>query len=229
MLLHELSDRSGVSIASIKYYRREGLLAPGAPITATRFRYGPEHLERLALITTMRGPARLSIAQIRTVISLIDDPQVPLTRVLAMVQETISGTPPGGHPEPSESPEDPRVAPLLEEMGWPDVQTAPRAGLSALLTGAEESGTVIDPATLARYARHLDALADEDLTAMAAQAPGPPGQEERAPAPISRDIQVRRAVNGMVTLTQLILALRSLSLASRTITRQRDQRARGDG
>lgn len=44
MRLAELSERSGVSTATIKYYLREGLLAPGRQINATTAEYDEEHL-----------------------------------------------------------------------------------------------------------------------------------------------------------------------------------------
>ena len=50
MLLHELSETTGISVASIKYYRREGLLPPGERMTATRQDYGRAHVERLEQI-----------------------------------------------------------------------------------------------------------------------------------------------------------------------------------
>ena len=43
MRLAELSERSGVSTATIKYYLREGLLQPGRRVTATQAEYDEEH------------------------------------------------------------------------------------------------------------------------------------------------------------------------------------------
>ena len=54
MLLNELAEASGVSVASIKYYRREGILPPGERITTTRADYGQRHLERLRLVGVLR-------------------------------------------------------------------------------------------------------------------------------------------------------------------------------
>ena len=46
MILHELAETTGVSAASIKYYRREGLLPPGERITTTRQDYGRAQIGR---------------------------------------------------------------------------------------------------------------------------------------------------------------------------------------
>ncbi|WP_371820917.1 MerR family transcriptional regulator [Tsukamurella sp. PLM1] len=50
MKLSELSTETGVSTASLKYYLRESLLAPGDPVTRTQSEYGPAHVERVRLI-----------------------------------------------------------------------------------------------------------------------------------------------------------------------------------
>ena len=50
MKISELSAQSAVSIASIKYYIREGVLAAGEPTAANQADYGEEHLDRLRLI-----------------------------------------------------------------------------------------------------------------------------------------------------------------------------------
>ena len=47
MRLAELSERSGVSTATIKYYLREGLLAPGRQINTTTAEYDEEHLREM--------------------------------------------------------------------------------------------------------------------------------------------------------------------------------------
>ena len=44
MQISGLSARTGVSIASLKYYLREGLLMPGAPTSATRAEYDEGHV-----------------------------------------------------------------------------------------------------------------------------------------------------------------------------------------
>ena len=218
MLLAELSRRSGVSVASIKYYRREGLLPPGETITATRFRYTTAHLERLALIRALREIGRLGIPSIRRIVGLLDDPGVPLGALLERVQSEVLSQEHDVGPRGGED-ENPQVAQLLQAMGWPDRPTAPRARLSALLSSASDLGVALDPATLLRYAEHARELALGDLTAMRSSTTTHESTAEpQAPGrPVSRDTQLRRAVVGMVTLDRLLVALQSLALASHTL------------
>src|SRR5690606_36211518 len=91
MLLHELAEATGVSAASIKYYRREGLLPPGERITTTRQDYGRAHVERLELIQVLREVAGAPIARIARVTALLGDPDVPLIEVLAESQTLSLG------------------------------------------------------------------------------------------------------------------------------------------
>ena len=88
MQLKELSQRTGVPPASIKFYLREGLLPAGQAITATRARYSPQHASRLELIQALRRVVGLNIAQIRKLLKLADD-GVPRLELLAAVQRTV--------------------------------------------------------------------------------------------------------------------------------------------
>jgi DNA-binding transcriptional MerR regulator len=58
MLMAELSRSSGVPVATIKYYLREGLLPPGAATSATRAEYDEAHLRRLRLTRALEDPGR---------------------------------------------------------------------------------------------------------------------------------------------------------------------------
>ncbi|WKD37617.1 MerR family transcriptional regulator [Streptomyces xanthophaeus] len=73
MRLAELSERSGVSIATIKYYLREGLLPPGRRVSATTADYDEGHLRRLRLVRAMIQVGRVPVARVRMVLGHVDD------------------------------------------------------------------------------------------------------------------------------------------------------------
>ncbi|MDT0341187.1 MerR family transcriptional regulator [Streptomyces litchfieldiae] len=73
MRLSELSKRSGVSTATIKYYLREGLLPPGERITATQADYDEEHLRRLRLVRALVQVGRVPVATAREVLAAVED------------------------------------------------------------------------------------------------------------------------------------------------------------
>jgi DNA-binding transcriptional MerR regulator len=67
MRLAELSRRAGVPRSTIKFYIREGVLAPGAASARNQASYGSQHLERLALIRALREVAGLPLEAVSRV------------------------------------------------------------------------------------------------------------------------------------------------------------------
>jgi DNA-binding transcriptional MerR regulator len=61
MWMAELAARSGLSVATIKFYLREGLLPPGEATGATRSRYDESHVRRLRLIRALTEVAGLRL------------------------------------------------------------------------------------------------------------------------------------------------------------------------
>ena len=218
MLLQELSVTSGVSMASIKYYRREGLLPPGKSITATRQDYGGAHLERLALITVLREECGASIPDIRALVTVLDDPSLPIVRALEIAQAMAAGLPAATHDEPVPDDEDPVVGELVRELGWPDIASGPRAGLDRLLRSMRAAGAPVTEETGVRYGRVLGELAAGDLALL--RRPMPDSETEGQEP--SRDVVVRRAVLGMVSYARLAQLVRALALASLSVARERD-------
>ncbi|HXZ85687.1 MAG TPA: MerR family transcriptional regulator [Myxococcota bacterium] len=70
--LAELSQRAGVPRSTIKFYIREGLLAPGAVHARNQASYGSAHLERLALIRALREVAGLPLEAVARVAHELD-------------------------------------------------------------------------------------------------------------------------------------------------------------
>ncbi|MDX3097295.1 MerR family transcriptional regulator [Streptomyces sp. ME01-24h] len=118
MRLAELSARSGVAAATIKYYLREGLLPPGRRVTATQAEYGEEHLRRLRFVRALIQVGKVPVATAREVLAAVEDES--LTRHMRLGAATYA-LPHG--PEPDE--DDPatttarrEVDGLLAELGW---------------------------------------------------------------------------------------------------------------
>ncbi|UNO43801.1 MerR family transcriptional regulator [Streptomyces sp. MST-110588] len=73
MRLSELSERSGITTATIKYYLREGLLPPGRRLTATQADYGEDHLRRLRLVRALIQVGKVPVATAREVLAAVED------------------------------------------------------------------------------------------------------------------------------------------------------------
>src|SRR5215218_9536808 len=74
MRISELSRESGVPVATIKYYLREGLLPAGTPTSATSAWYDERHVDRLNLIRALVDVGRLPIARVREVVTALEQP-----------------------------------------------------------------------------------------------------------------------------------------------------------
>lgn len=90
--MSELSRISGVSVPTIKYYLREGLLPSGEQTKANRASYSESHLTRLKLIAVMSGIARLSLAEIKIVLDELDGPG-SVVDTMAVMQNALAGRP----------------------------------------------------------------------------------------------------------------------------------------
>ena len=74
MRMGQLSSETGVAVATIKYYLREGLLPAGELSPPNQARYDESHVRRLALIRSLLEVGGLSIADVGAVLAVIDDP-----------------------------------------------------------------------------------------------------------------------------------------------------------
>jgi DNA-binding transcriptional MerR regulator len=72
MRLAELVRRTGVPRSTIKFYLRLGLLPAGEPASRNQAAYGAAHLERLALIRSLREVADLPLDAISRVTGELD-------------------------------------------------------------------------------------------------------------------------------------------------------------
>jgi DNA-binding transcriptional MerR regulator len=91
MKVSELSRRSGVSLPTIKFYIREGLLPAGQSAVRNRAEYGAQHLERLALIRALKDDAGLTIAAIARALRAADSATHETTTAAIDAVERPSG------------------------------------------------------------------------------------------------------------------------------------------
>lgn len=88
MRMAELSRRSGVSVPTIKFYLREGLLPSGRRTKTNQAFYSDEHVTRLNLIAVLSGTARLSLAEVKTVLAELDSPNNVL-EAMSVMQDSL--------------------------------------------------------------------------------------------------------------------------------------------
>ncbi|MET8026658.1 MerR family transcriptional regulator [Streptomyces avermitilis] len=168
MRLAELSERSGVSLATIKYYLREGLLAPGRRISATTAEYDESHLRRLRLVRALIQVGRVPVATAREVLGHIDDDSLGRTIRLGAALWALPQV-----PEPDEEDENVRAAQhevdqLLRTLDWTtaqnlsDISPAHRSLVVAVAT-LRRLGYAWDAELMAPYAQLMHQAAVRDL------------------------------------------------------------------
>jgi DNA-binding transcriptional MerR regulator len=119
MRLAELSERSGVSLATIKYYLRQGLLAPGSRVGATTAEYDESHLRRLRLVRALLQVGRLPVATAKKILGHVDDESLGRTiRMGAALWELPHETERSKEKDEATAAAEVEVDLLLERLGW---------------------------------------------------------------------------------------------------------------
>lgn len=145
MNLQALSAATGVTVPSIKYYLREGLLHPGVKKNATTAVYDDTYRARLDLIQALRQIVGTPVGEIRRLTTLIDAP-APVIYIMSAAQALgAAAVFPGDDDEPGQ-PAQELVAHLLRDRGWPDRASAARRGVEKLLTEMA-AGATCPPST----------------------------------------------------------------------------------
>ncbi|MHC5902768.1 MerR family transcriptional regulator [Streptomyces sp. S6] len=162
MRMSELSRRSGVSVTTIKYYLREGLLPPGRQTSATQAEYDETHLRRLRLIRALTGVRGLPVSTARQVIDAVGEHAGEPHVLLGLALGAISLT---GEPEQQAEPEGAaEVDALIAELGWDVHAGAPaRATLAETLVSLRSLGAPVDHGALLSYARLAERTAVVDM------------------------------------------------------------------
>ncbi|OIK07007.1 MerR family transcriptional regulator [Streptomyces monashensis] len=210
MRLAELSERSGVSTATIKYYLREGLLPPGRQVNATTAEYDEEHLRRLRLVRAMIQVGRVPVAKVREVLGHVDDDSLPRTIRLGAALWALPQV-----PEPDEEDEYVQAAhrevdALLDQLGWTNAKqltTVSPAYRSLVVAVAafRRIGYTFGTELLVPYAELMYRTATLDLDNMEAY----PSQAER----------VEFAILGAVLNEPVLQALHRLAQEEETARR----------
>ncbi|UOX86397.1 MerR family transcriptional regulator [Amycolatopsis sp. FBCC-B4732] len=140
MRMAELSAESGVPVATVKYYLREGLLPPGERTSPNQARYSPDHVQRLRLIKALTDVGGLPLASVGAVLNAIEDDRTP-HETMGVVQLELAGEPPKVSEEAAEW-----AAELLQELArrygwkWHGAEDRATANLIAALATAKELG-----------------------------------------------------------------------------------------
>lgn len=179
-----MSERSGVPIATIKYYLREGLLPPGERVSATQAQYGEEHLRRLGLARALIQVGQVPVATARAVLQAVGDSTLDLNQQLGAA---VCALPPVVQADQQAElvPEvvRRRSEELLAALGWgsPPEDDPAYTSLVSAIAALDGLGYPCEVAQLLPYGRLAGELAVSDLDLLA-EFDGPTTQLEAAVA-----------------------------------------------
>ncbi|MBB5116755.1 MerR family transcriptional regulator [Streptomyces eurocidicus] len=210
MRLAELSERSGVPTATIKYYLREGLLQPGRRVSATQSEYGEDHLRRLRLARALIQIGKVPVATAREVISAAEDESLDHHERLGAATLALPLGPGPAGDDPAADAARRSVTELLRRLGWPcecgpDELSPAHRTLIAAVAAIVRLGYPCDVEQLLPYGRLAERLAVSDLDLVE--------REE------TRAGQIEAAVVLTVLYEPVLLSLRRLAHAEESARR----------
>ena len=190
MRISELSARTGVPVATIKYYLRERLLPEGARSAPTQATYGDHHVDRLRVVRALIDSG-VSVAETRRVLEALDDPPASPHDLLGAAHAAV--LPAAGTDLDTSAAER-----LVEALGWHagmcDDQVL--AGVARALHGLDRAGFEVPDAVMSAYLDAIGRLARAEIAAVPTESP---------------EAAVRYVVLGSVLVEPLLLALRRVA------------------
>lgn len=200
MRLAELSESSGVAVATLKYYLREGLLHPGQAVSRTQADYDETHVERVRLVRALSEVGGLSLATIGRVLQVITSPGQDWITVLETAQRALvsgrAADPDSSDGSVPDQPRSPRASAWLVARGWQVNPTDPLIDdLERAWAACESVGLGLDEERMNSYADHVEGIGEIDVSTVPADPEG----------------AVRQVVLGTVLVDPVLAALRRLA------------------
>ncbi|MDT0317333.1 MULTISPECIES: MerR family transcriptional regulator [unclassified Streptomyces] len=166
MRIGELAQRTGVSVPTIKYYAREGMLPAGERTSPNQVRYDESHVRRLKLIRAMLEVGGLSIAAAREVLAEVDSPGGTVHDMLGVAQLAVSRAAAERGTAEERMLAEREVAELARRHGWNPAKAGKNPGwamLVQIVTTYRDLGQGEMLVLLDRYAEAASELAAAEL------------------------------------------------------------------
>jgi DNA-binding transcriptional MerR regulator len=163
MLVSELADRSGVPVATVKYYLREGLVPAGDAVGPRRAEYGETHVRRLRILRLLRETAGVPVSSLRVIMDALDDESLPIHDVMTLTADVITAGPEPGAQSPDSLA---LVDEVVSAIGWDGLrpESIDRLRLAALVTALSGAGSLgADAERLRFYAGLADQMARTEV------------------------------------------------------------------
>lgn len=196
MRISELAEQSGATVATIKYYLREGLLPPGDKVGERRAEYGDRHVARLRLLRVLREVGDVSVADLKEIVAAVQNESLSMHQTYGAAYDALART-------SEDVSEEMRTLArqVVKQAGWTHVRPDSPAldHLAVLLGVLIDLGAMFDMDCAATYLGLIDALAAYEVSRL--------GKAERTE---DRDAVVQYMVVGQAVGGQLLLSLRRI-------------------
>jgi DNA-binding transcriptional MerR regulator len=165
MRISDLSSKSGVPVATIKFYLREGLLPQGRPTARNQADYDERHLRRLSLIRIFTTIVDLELSSVREVLAAIEDERVSVPDLYAVVNRVVFPEQRALPPVCDTGRTSASVNEFIARLGWDLAPKAPgRATLAMVLATLRALGCQEDIDFFAPHAAAAQQLAAHELS-----------------------------------------------------------------
>lgn len=195
MWMSELATASGLPVATVKFYLREGLLHRGDATGATRASYDDSHVRRLRLIRALTDVAGLRLEAVRAVLAAVDDPNLSFHAAMGSAHHRLPGRPEGStEASPAALAQ---VEALVSRRGWQLHEPNPhRLALARALDALASLDHAAGDDLLDDYADAAQLVAERDVAAV--------GRDDRVAG-------AEHAVIGTLLLEPVLVLLRRMA------------------
>lgn len=200
MRIGELSRRTGITVATIKFYLREGLVPAGERTSATQATYSEAHVDRLNLVRALLGPGGLSVSAAREVLGHYDSPPQDALEAVSLAQ--WAATLPAADDE--DAADLAAARDVVARAGWEliDPDNADLQRLAEAMRGLRLGKVQLVEGGVDAYADWIAPIADAEVATVAGREPAD---------------AIRQALLGTVLVEPLLLALRRLAHQDATL------------
>ena len=166
MRISELSRQTGIPVATIKFYLRERLLAPGRATGRNQAQYDDRHRRRLLLIKAFTGIAQVDLSSVRRLLSAVDDERIGARGLFDVVKRILHHRSVDDGAEPARD----EAGALLGRLGWQVGADSPgRDRLARAMAALRGLGHGDDTDALTACAEAADRLARRELELLAVE------------------------------------------------------------
>ncbi|MEV8513843.1 MerR family transcriptional regulator [Dactylosporangium sp. NPDC051484] len=198
MRISDLSRQGGLSVATIKFYLREGLLPPGTPTARNQTRYDETHVRRLALIRAFTQIGGLELTLVRALLSAIDNQRLPLPDLYELVDRTLSPQERSANGDGDVALARSDVDAFLDERHWKVKPDAPgRDRLALVLSTLRRLGCECDIGFFTEYAEAAERMAVQELDLLRCD-----GEADDRAAAVVRTVLLEAAMSAIRRMAQ---------------------------